>query len=74
MFLHFSALQKFMATYEQFYEWLNTTSSNVAERIKTKHSVGVTESKLEEHKVSLYGRVCSCEAASACQVARALAC
>ena len=40
-----------MVTYEKFEEWLNATLDNVTTRAETKHCVGVTESKLEEHKV-----------------------
>ena len=47
-----SELQQFMVTYEKFMEWLEATLNTTVTRSETKHSVGVTESKLEEHKVS----------------------
>ena len=40
-----------MVTYDSFAKWLQDISSTASDRSKTKHSVGVTESKLEEHKV-----------------------
>lgn len=51
--LCFSELQQFMVTYDKFMKWLEATLSTVMTRKETKHSVGVTESKLEEHKVSI---------------------
>ena len=54
-FFHFcvSELQKFMVMYDKFGKWLEATLSTVITIVKTKHSVGVTESKLEEHKASV---------------------
>ena len=43
-----------MVTYEKFMKWLEATLNAAVTRSETKHSVGVTESKLEEHKVSSY--------------------
>ncbi|XP_065895085.1 uncharacterized protein [Dysidea avara] len=45
-----NALQQFMATYEEFEKWLNATLDDATTRAETKHCVGVTEKKLEEHK------------------------
>jgi len=41
-----------MVTYDKFAEWLQAMLDNAVTRAETKHSVGVTESKLEEHKVN----------------------
>ena len=46
-----SELQQFMITYDKFATWLQETLNTAVTRSETKHSVGVTESKLEEHKV-----------------------
>ena len=53
-FILCSALQQFMATYEEFEKWLNATLDDATTRAETKHCVGVTEKKLEEHKVIMY--------------------
>ena len=49
-----SELQQFMITYEKFMKWLEATLDAAVTRSETKHSVGVTECKLEEHKVNMY--------------------
>ena len=41
-----------MVTYDKFMKWLEATLDTAITRSETKHSVGVTESKLEEHKVN----------------------
>jgi len=44
-----------MLIYDKFMEWVNATLATATTRSQTKHSVGITESKLEEHKVSTLG-------------------
>ena len=51
-FCYTSELQQFMVMYDKFMEWVNAMLVNITTRSQTKHSVGITESKLEEHKVS----------------------
>ena len=48
-----SELQQFMVTYDKFMKWLEETLNTAISRSEIKHSVGVTESKLEEHKVNI---------------------
>ena len=42
-----------MVIYDKFMKWLKETLNTAFSRSEIKHNIGVTKSKLEEHKVNI---------------------